>query len=119
MHTDICLALASLVHTAVVPRAARTLPRTYLAHTCYSLFWSLRYPSVILQSTQRASDRSPPGLHYTASTRATVFHMEACIYDQVCSNRDSFWKLQPGEDWQCQLDYKGFEQFRDWVLLAR
>ena len=45
--------------------------------------------------------------------------MEACIYDQVCSNRDSFWKLQPGEDWQCQLDYKGFEQFRDWVLLAR
>jgi len=61
----------------------------------------------------------PKGCGNQGYASSDIFHMEACIYDQVCSNRDSFWKLQPGEDWQCQLDYKGFEQFRDWVLLAR
>jgi len=61
----------------------------------------------------------PKGCGNQGYASSDIFYMEACIYDQVCSNRESFWQLQPGEDWQCQMDYEGFEQFRDWVLLAR
>lgn len=45
--------------------------------------------------------------------------MEVCIYDQVCSNRDSLWKLEPGDDWKCEMSWPGFQKFRDWVLGAR
>jgi hypothetical protein len=42
--------------------------------------------------------------------------MEACVYDLVCSNRESFWALRAGQDWACVLSWTGFQQLRDWML---
>ena len=57
---------------------------------------------------------------YTASitriSHVQIFYMEACVFDAVCSNRESLWQLNVGEDWVCDLEFDGYQQFRDWVL---
>ena len=45
-----------------------------------------------------------------------IFYMEACVFDSICTNRDSLWELEAGEDWVCQLEWEGYQKMRDWVV---
>ena len=45
-----------------------------------------------------------------------IFFQEVCVYDAVCANRESLWKLKPGQVWHCMLDYEGFKRFSFDVL---
>ena len=34
----------------------------------------------------------------------------------MCSNEAELFSLQPGQDWECALDRKGFERMREMIL---
>jgi len=38
-----------------------------------------------------------------------VFSLEVCIYDAMCSNRESMWELEAGDQWQCDMEYEGYQ----------
>ena len=45
-----------------------------------------------------------------------IFFLEACFYSMMCSNRDQLFWVEPGADWECNLDRRGFERMRDMIL---
>ena len=47
-----------------------------------------------------------------------IFYLESCFYSMMCANRDELFSVQPGRNWTCQLDRRGFERMRDYVLAA-
>ena len=34
----------------------------------------------------------------------------------MCKNRNELFDLEPGEEWECDLDRRGFERMRDLIL---
>jgi hypothetical protein len=48
-----------------------------------------------------------------------IFYLEVCMYDAMCSNRDSLWALEAGQPWHCDLDYDGYAFLYDSILDAR
>ncbi|KAL1510991.1 hypothetical protein AB1Y20_005816 [Prymnesium parvum] len=47
---------------------------------------------------------------------ADIFYLETCIYDTICRNRESFWRLRSGQAWHCELDFEGYQQLYKWFL---
>lgn len=44
-----------------------------------------------------------------------IFFLEACFYNQICSNAHELWMLSDGQDWICHVDQAGIDQVRDWM----
>lgn len=38
-----------------------------------------------------------------------IFFLEACVFNQICSNNDELWTLEAGVLWQCRLNATRFE----------
>ena len=47
---------------------------------------------------------------------ADIFYMEACLFSQICSNRDELWSLDENREWYCQLDYDGWQTLKRWLV---
>ena len=45
-----------------------------------------------------------------------VFFLEVCVYSMMCSNRDQLWRLDVEEDWECEMDWEGFQEMRNALL---
>lgn len=58
----------------------------------------------------------PMGCGRRGYASSDIYYMEVCVLDTFCSNRESLWELDVGEDWHCDLEWEGYVQFRDWVL---
>ena len=58
----------------------------------------------------------PAGCGRIGYASSDIFYLEACIYSIMCSNHEALFRLRPGEDWQCEMDWEGYQQVRDWVL---
>ena len=58
----------------------------------------------------------PAGCGNIGYASSDIFYMEACLYSQVCKNRDEFWQLDATDDFVCEMDQAGFEQLRQWML---
>ena len=44
-----------------------------------------------------------------------IFYMEACFFNQVCSNAQDLWNLADGQDWRCQFNEQGLRQLTVWL----
>ena len=53
------------------------------------------------------------GLGYASSD---IFFLESCVYSMMCKNRDEMWNLEVEDDFQCDMDWKGFQRMRDYLL---
>ena len=47
-----------------------------------------------------------------------IFFLEACYYDQICSNSHQLWMLEDGQDWICQFDEVGFGELVGWLRVV-
>ena len=45
-----------------------------------------------------------------------VFFLETCVFDAMCSNRESMWKIRAGEHWHCDMEWDGYERLGRLVL---
>ena len=45
-----------------------------------------------------------------------IFYQEVCVYDAICANRESLWKLKPKQLWRCDLEYEGLRRFAQALL---
>ena len=48
-----------------------------------------------------------------------IFFLEVCFYSMMCANRDELFSVQPGQDWQCAMDWRGFEKMRKLILYPK
>ena len=81
---------------------------------------STRQPGSVVLCTSDDDDTfdlpvvpAPAALHVASSD---IFFLEACFYSMMCSNRDQLFWVEPGADWECNLDRRGFERMRDMIL---
>lgn len=58
----------------------------------------------------------PAGCYDKGYASSDIFYMESCVYSMICKNRDEFWALSNGQDWQCKMDWDGYQQLRDLIL---
>ena len=41
-----------------------------------------------------------------------IFFLEACIFNQICSNGEELWSLNVGDAWRCDLDSERFAELQ-------
>jgi len=58
----------------------------------------------------------PAGCYEQGYASSDIFYLEICMYTMMCKNRDKLFKLQVGEEWECDMDKEGFHQLQNWVL---
>ena len=44
-----------------------------------------------------------------------IFFLEACYYNQICSNAEQLWTLSDGQDWICHFSEPGLYQLVEWL----
>jgi len=45
-----------------------------------------------------------------------IFPLEACLFSQVCANRDELFRLNAGEPFVCDIDIPGFRHLEQMLL---
>ena len=59
---------------------------------------------------------APAGCGNRGYASSDIFHMEACVFSMMCSNRDELWQLEAEQDFVCDMQWEGYTQLRDWLL---
>ena len=62
------------------------------------------------------SSYAPKGCGTSGYASADIFFLEVCVYDAMCSNRNSLWQLEHGEIWHCKMEYDGYMELYQWIL---
>ena len=58
----------------------------------------------------------PKGCYENGYASSDIFYMESCVYSLMCKNRDALWHVEQGQDWQCDMDWGGYQKLRDALL---
>eukprot|EP00966_Prymnesium_polylepis_P111701 2583776-Prymnesium_polylepis.1 len=56
-----------------------------------------------------SSKASPLETATCTPTRHAPRVAQVCVYDTMCSNRESMWELKAGDEWHCDMEYKGYQ----------
>ena len=59
----------------------------------------------------------PRGCGAQGYASSDIFYLEVCVYSLACRNRDQLWRLESGDRFECEMDWAGFQQLRDWLLM--
>ena len=57
----------------------------------------------------------PAGCGTTGYSSSDIFFLEACYYNQICSNSHQLWTLSDGQDWICEFSVEGLNQLLGWI----
>ena len=57
----------------------------------------------------------PAGCGTTGYSSSDIFFLEACYYNQICSNSHQLWTLSDGQDWICEFSVEGLNQLLGWL----
>jgi hypothetical protein len=61
----------------------------------------------------------PLGCEGKGYASSDIFYLEACYYNQICSNSHQMWLLEDGQDWICHFDQWGYEQLGRWIKAGK
>ena len=45
-----------------------------------------------------------------------IFFLEACLFNQICSNHDELWQLDAGTPWECHLSVDRFDELKGMLI---
>ena len=60
----------------------------------------------------------PDGCGDDGYSSSDIFFLEACYYNQICSNAHQLWTLSDGQDWICHFSEEGLAQLVEWLRVG-